>query len=459
VSGGSTWTGWEADLRVTNQSRFRLRLASTSFVILLLVAAGLTLWLSRDYHAQFDWTHGGRNTLSEASRNLLATLDQPLTVTVFASEQGGLRKRIDEFLDRYRKHKADIRIEYVDPNTDPARVRAANVRIDGELVLDYNGRRENLNQLAESAFTNALARLGRSGDRWIVFVSGHGERSPERKANHDLSTWASQLNKRGLKTRAITLGNTAIPQNTSVLVIAAPRARLLAGEVRQIEKYLANGGNLLWLADPGPLHGLERIGEFLGVEFLRGVIVDPTSQAITGTAANFIVATRYGTHPVVQGFELMTLFPETAGLSLQPPKGWAQQTILDTAPTAWVETGPLGKGVRFDAGADIRGPIIFAAGLTRKHEGREQRVAVVGDGDFLANAFIGNGGNIELGMNLVNWLGSDDAYINVPTQTAPDLRLSLSQTTQIVIAFGFLVLMPLALFTGGIVIWWRRRKR
>lgn len=446
-------------MRASSQSRRQLRLASTGFIVLSLLAAGMVLWLSRDYHLQFDWTHGARNTLSEASRNLLATLDKPLTVTAFASEQGGLRKRIDDFVGRYRQYKPDVVLDYVDPNIDPARVRAANVRIDGELVLEYNGRRENLNQLTEEAFTNALARLGRGGERWVVFVSGHGERSPERPANHDLSTWAGQLNKRGLKTRAITLGNTAIPQNTSVLVIAGPRARLLAGEVKQIEQYLARGGNLLWLADPGALHGLERVAEMLGVEFQRGMIVDPTSQAITGTAANFIVSTRYGTHPTVQGFELMTLFPETAGLSVQAPKGWEAQTILDTAPTAWIETGALDKNIRFDAGADIRGPVVFASALTRKQENREQRVAIVGDGDFLSNAFIGNGGNIELGMNLVNWLGADDAYINVPALTAPDLRLSLSQNVQIAIALGFLVVIPLGLLAGGVTIWWRRRKR
>lgn len=446
-------------MRASSQSRRQLRLASTGFIVLSLLAAGMVLWLSRDYHLQFDWTHGARNTLSEASRNLLATLDKPLTVTAFASEQGGLRKRIDDFVGRYRQYKPDVVLDYVDPNIDPARVRAANVRIDGELVLEYNGRRENLNQLTEEAFTNALARLGRGGERWVVFVSGHGERSPERPANHDLSTWAGQLNKRGLKTRAITLGNTAIPQNTSVLVIAGPRARLLAGEAKQIEHYLARGGNLLWLADPGALHGLERVAEILGVEFQRGMIVDPTSQAITGTAANFIVTTRYGTHPAVQGFELMTLFPETAGLSVQAPKGWEAQTILDTAPTAWIETGALDKNIRFDAGADIRGPVVFASALTRKQENREQRVAIVGDGDFLSNAFIGNGGNIELGMNLVNWLGADDAYINVPALTAPDLRLSLSQNVQIAIALGFLVVIPLGLLAGGVTIWWRRRKR
>ena len=447
-------------MHTNRKSRFQLRLASTSFVVLLLVVVGLLLWLSRDYHLQFDWTHNHRNTLSEASRTLLKTLDKPVLLTAYARDTEGVRQNIAELVARYQKYKKDIALEYVNPDTDPARVRAAGVRLDGELVIEYNGRKENLSQLSEEAITNTLVRLGRDGERWVIFVSGHGERSPDRQANFDLSSWAAQLTKRGLKTRSLALGGqNAIPQNTSVLVIASPRVKYLAGEVKQIEQYLARGGNLLWLAEPGPLQGLERIAESLGVEFQRGVVVDPTSQSLTGTAANFIVVTRYGAHPTVQGFELMTLFPEVAGLNVQPPKDWAQQAILDTAPSAWLETGASTGNIRFDQGQDTPGPINIAVSLTRKQEGREQRVAVIGDGDFLSNTYLGNGGNLELGMNLVNWLGSDDAYINVPVRTAPDLNLTLSRSAQIGIVLGFLVLLPVGLMISGVTIWWRRRKR
>ncbi len=447
-------------MHTNKKSRFQLRLASSGFLILLLTITGLLLWLSRDYHLQFDWTHGGRNTLSEASRSLLQTLDQPLLVTAYARETEGLRSSIAELVGRYQKHKKDIRLEIVNPDTDPSRVRAAGVRLDGELVLEYKGRRENLNQLTEEAFTNTLVRLGRGGERWVVFLGGHGERSPERQANHDVSTWAARLTQRGLKSRSLALGgNNSIPENTSVLVIAGPRAKMLAGETKQIEKYLARGGNLLWLAEPGPAQGLERVAETLGVEFQRGTVVDPTSQALTGNSASFIVATRYGSHPAVQGFDLMTLFPEVAGLSVQPPAGWEQQTIIDTAPTAWIETGALTGKIQYDSGQDVRGPVVIAVALTRKQEGREQRVAVIGDGDFLSNTYIGNGGNLELGTNLINWLGSDDAYINMPARTAPDASLALSQLSIFSIGIGFLLVLPALLLGAGITIWWRRRKR
>jgi len=447
-------------MRATRESRLQLRLASTSFVVLLLVVVGLLIWLSRDYHLQFDWTRNGRNTLSEASRNLLKTLDQPVQVTAFARETEGVRNSISEFVGRYQKYKKDVRLEFVNPDTDPARTRAAGVRLDGELVIEYNGRKENLNQVTEEAFTNALARLGRGGERWVVFVTGHGERSPDRQANFDLSTWSTQLVKRGLKTRTLALGgHNAIPQNTSVLVIASPRVKYLASEVKEIEQYLAHGGNLLWLTDPGALQGLRPVAESLGVEFQRGVVVDPTSQSITGASANFVVAMRYGSQPVVRGFDLTTLFPEAQGISVQPPKGWEQQTIVDTAPGAWVETGPLTGRIEFNAGQDVRGPINLGVALTRKLDEREQRVAVFGDGDFLSNTFIGNGGNLELGMNLVNWLSSDDAYINVPVRTAPDLSLTLSHNAQLIMLAGFLLILPLGLLGSGIGIWWRRRKR
>jgi ABC-type uncharacterized transport system involved in gliding motility auxiliary subunit len=447
-------------MRATRESRLRLRLASTSFVVLLLAVVGLLMWLSRDYHLQFDWTHNSRNTLSEASRNLLKTLDKPVQVTAFARETEGVRSSISEFVGRYQKYKKDVRLEFVNPDTDPARTRAAGVRLDGELVVEYNGRKENLNQVTEEAFTNALARLGRSGERWVVFVTGHGERSPDRQANFDLSTWSAQLAKRGLKTRTLALGGSnAIPQNTSVLVVASPRVKYLAGEVRQIERYLAHGGNLLWLADPGPLQGLEPVAESLGVEFQRGIVVDPTSQTLTGASPDFVVALRYGSQPAVRGFDLTTLFPETQGITVQPPKGWEQQTIIDTAPSAWIETGPLTGRIQFNAGQDTRGPINIGVALTRKQEGREQRVAVFGDGDFLSNTFIGNGGNLELGMNLINWLGSDDAYINVPVHTAPDLNLTLSHNAQLFMLVGFLLILPLGLLGSGVTIWWRRRKR
>lgn len=452
-------------------NRWQLRLANLSFVVLLLAVVGLLLWLSRSYHVRVDLTQSSRHSLSEASVAVLARLPEPLKVTAFASQRGELRTVLRDFLAKYQRHKPDITLEFVDPDSQPERVRAAGVQFDGELLLEYGEARETVapTKLNEENFTNALTRLGRRAERWVVFLSGHGERSPERQANFDLSNWAAHLGKRGFKTRTLALGDhPQIPQNTSVLVIAGPRTQLLPGEVKELEAYLKRGGNLLWLHDPGPLYGLTRIGEALGVEFQPGVLIDPASAAITGQA-DVIVVAKYGNHPVVRGFADLTVFPHAAGISVQKREGWTSSVLLDTRNSAWSETGPMQGEIRFDKGKDIPGPLALGVALTREIEAvepgadkaarREQRVAVIGDGDFLANSFLENAGNLQLGMSLVNWLARDDAYVSIPVKTARDRALNLTRNAQIAIAGGFLILLPLALGASGLVIWLRRRKR
>src|SRR3989338_9171752 len=270
------------------RKKWELRAINASFVLLFLVAVGLLQWLSREFPLQFDLTANSRHSLSAASQAAAKGLAAPLTVTAYASQRGQLRRTIGEFVARYQRHKADIRLEFIDPDAAPEQARAAGIQADGELVLEYAGARESLPpaQLNEEAFTNMLTRLGHRGERWIVFLAGHGERSPDRQANFDLSLWATQLRARGFKLRTLALGeHPQIPQNTTTLVLAGARAPVLPGGGEESGNYLERGGNLLWLADPGPLHGLEPVAERLGLEFLPGVIVDPASQALTGNPA------------------------------------------------------------------------------------------------------------------------------------------------------------------------------
>jgi ABC-type uncharacterized transport system involved in gliding motility auxiliary subunit len=173
---------------------------------------------------------------------------------------------------------------------------------------------------------------------------------------------------------------------------------------------------------------------------------------------------------VVRGFADLTLFPHAAGIAVNKAEAWSATVLLDTRPTAWSETGALTGEVRFDQGKDFAGPLNLGVALTREvatpgagdpdePAKREQRVIVVGDGDFLANSFLANAGNLQLGMSLINWLARDDAYVNIPVKTARDRTLTLSRSAQYGIAGGFLIVLPLGLAGAGLVIWLRRRKR
>ena len=461
-------------MKVTAKSQFNLRLAGASFVFLALLVAGLILWLSNVYRTDMDLTRSGRNSLSDASIELVQRLDKPLKVTAFTGDNPELRAKVDQLVQSYQRYKKDIDLTYVDPNTNPQLVRAAGIRYYSQLLLEYDGAKEVLTELNEEAMTNAITRLGHRGERWLVFLTGHGERQPDRAANFDLSKWAEQLRQRGFRTRSMSLAEIPqIPQNTSVLVIAGPQVPLLPGEVKKIERYLEDGGNLLWLMDPGPMHGLDALAEQLGIEFEPGTIVDEVSQQITGSATALVIS-EYGTHPAVANFRDNTLFPNACAITMpegdapaekQPEdpdaeNNWQHQVLVDTRTASWSETGPLNRSIRFDKGKDLPGPLNLAVAATRNIKDKEQRVAVICDGDFASNAFVmRNGGNLDFAMSIANWLSHDDAYVNVPVRTVSDQALQLSNTTRTVLMALFVIIIPLSLSAAGIVIWLRRRKR
>ncbi|MDZ4263534.1 MAG: Gldg family protein [Pseudomonadota bacterium] len=463
-------------MKVTVKSRRHIRLQNILFVTLFVGVIGILAWLSTRYHYQADWTANGRNTLSAPSVAVLSEIKAPLKVKVFVTEMGPLKQRIEEVLRRYQRHKADMQLEFINPDTDPDLVRKLAITMNGEMVFEYQGRSEKLAAMDEQSITNVLQRLSRSEERWLVFLEGHGERSPFGQANHDLQTWATELEAKGLKLKGVNLATQPlIPDNTAVLVIAGPQVNYLPGEVTLINEYLHRGGNLLWLADPDGLFGLDAVADQVGVALQPGTIVDPTTQMFAINNPTFAIVGEYGMHPVTKDFNVLTIFPMAAGLTFEPRTGWQGESFLTTTEKSWSETGVLAGEIDFDASKDIAGPLTIGISATRtphdehgEHDeieksdvessAREQRVVVIGDGDFLSNAYVGNGGNLNLGMNIINWLSRDDQLLSIPAKTAPDTSLSLSKTDSLIIGFGFLLVLPLLLLLSGLVIWLKRRK-
>ena len=258
----------------------RIRIHNLIFTLLFLVLIGLLAWLSTRYSLQMDWTTNARNTLSTSSQQVLDSIDEKITVTAYARDSKILRDKIGDFIGRYSRYQPNLEFHFVNPDTEPEIVKQLGITVDGELIIEINGRIENVRRLSESAITNALYRIAQSREHWVMFLSGHGERSPSGEKNHDIGQFGAELKRKGLKIHRLNLALTPnIPDNASLLVIASPLVDLLPGEVSIIEQYVQNGGNLFWLHDPGKLQGLEPLAKLLGIEFLPGTVVEAESQA------------------------------------------------------------------------------------------------------------------------------------------------------------------------------------
>jgi ABC-type uncharacterized transport system involved in gliding motility auxiliary subunit len=429
-------------------------------LMLVSILGGLAA-LTHHFTWQADITGNASNTLSETSQKIIATLPDKLQITAYIKKDIGLRRQIEQLIDRYRVYKADINLEFIDPESIPEKTRELNIGAEGGIMVEYKGRIERLVLIDESALTNALLQLVNANERWVSFLSGHGERAATGVANFDLGILGKTLDQHKIKAQALNLATVpAVPDNSSLLVISSPPVALMKGELMLIKQYLDKGGNLLLLADPNNTQ-LTPLLDYLGIRVLPGMLVSEQSKMYGVDAPSFVLASEYAKHPITKGFQTITVYPTVAALEVEPTSPFETTALFSTDKQSWTETSPVNGKVSFDANSDEKaGPLTFAYALTRDiDKDTQQRIVVVGDGDFLSNTYIGNAGNLDIGLRIINWLIHDDKFVDIPAKTTPDASLQLSPTAIALIGFGFLIMLPVLLLAAGFWVWRKRNRR
>ena len=454
-------------MNISSKVRTQLLAQGSLYAVLLLALVMLLAWVAREYRTEWDITANARNTLSQGAQDALKQLKGPVNITAYAvardRDGNDLHNWIREKLLPWQKVKSDIALQLIDPRDDPKRTNAAGLRSPNELVIEYQKRSEHLplGEFNEQNFVNTLTRLSRTSSAIVYWLDGHGERKLNGAANHDLGEFARELQLKGYKFAALNLSIAQdVPSNAALLIVSSPQSDLQEAEAAKVRRHVEAGGNLLWLIDPASLRGLEPLAELLGLVLTPGTVVDPSLKPRSGPPV-MAVGANYARHPVTNSFSLNTLFPGSRQINTEAREGWRSTPLIEVAQRGWVETSKLDDAPVFDKASDFPGPVNIASAFERTLSGnadRQQRVIVVGNGSFLSNTFLGNGGNLQLGSSMLNWLSGDDKMIAIPPRTAADVQMNIDQTMLYLIAFAFLLVLPLAFAITGTVVWWRRRK-
>ncbi|HVU80622.1 MAG TPA: GldG family protein [Rhodanobacteraceae bacterium] len=433
------------------------------WALLCVVIAVCVAALSARFGFIADWSAGARATITPQSQSLLQQLKGPIEITSYA-RPGDLRSKTSLLVARYRRFKHDITLKFVDPDADPVATQDANIATDGELILAWNGRTQHVTQLDEPSFSDALVRLARGGNKLVAFIAGDGERDATGKNPADLGAFVQRLSTRGIRALPLNLAQAAeVPRNANLVVLASPQAALLPASVQKLQDYVANGGNLLWLTEPGSDDlGLAPLAQALGIKRLPGQLFDAQSATATGDA-RMLVTSQYPPQTITDGFAVNTVFPRAAALAALPGAAWNVQPILQSGAHSWNQTAPVDAAqaaLDLNSGA-LKGPLTFGYALSRlspSPDKNQQRVVVIGGGDFLSNAFLRDGGNLAFGERVFDWLLGDDALASV-AQPAPDAVMKPTRAQLGALTFGYLIALPILLILIGLAINWRRRRR
>jgi ABC-type uncharacterized transport system involved in gliding motility auxiliary subunit len=464
-------------------------LAGVSVLVVLGILIAVN-YLSNRRNTRWDLTENRQYSLSDQTIKLVSELTAPVKITVF--DQPENFERFRPRLEGYRYGSSQVQVEYVDALKNPMLATQQKVDTIPTIILEYMGRTERVSTDSEQDLTNALIKLLNPTARKAYFLSGHGEKDPASSERTGYSTAGDALKRDNYEFDKLVLAQTnEIPADATVIVIAGPRTDLLEQEVPLLEEYLAKkSGKLLVMLDPAddfkqpsPMPRLTGLLKQWGINTTDSVVVDLSGRTSVATVP--VAAPPYPTHAITDGFGLITMYPLVRAITpaTDAPDNRAGVSFIQTAPRSWAETNlasledPSKLADEREKG-DLGGPVSIAvATAVRPPEEKpdakpaanppetppdqapkpETRVAVFGDSDFAANAYVGIEGNRDLFMNTVNWLAQQQNLIAIRPRDAADRRITLTANARTGMFWLTIVVIPAIVLGAGVFSWWRRR--
>ncbi|HWV38250.1 MAG TPA: GldG family protein [Vulgatibacter sp.] len=435
---------------------------SAAIAVVLAGALGAANYVAAKKKVSWDLTKAGLFTLAEDTTRTLQGLTDEVKVTAYYGSADPEFPGVKEMLDRYQKQSDKLVVEYVDPEKEPQRAKAASITAHGPRIVFSHGATEaRANDASEEALTNALVKVLRTSEKKVYFTTGHGEADLKDEATEfGYARIAKKLEDEGLRSSTVNLLGGSIPDDAAALVIVGPRKPFMEPEVEAISDWLDEGGRLFVALEPGFADpGLEKLLEEWGVIFEDSLVVDPLSKLMGGGDAVPVVQ-HYAEHDITKGFGLTTVFP-TARPVIARGDADPRPTILAlTNPTAWGETDYRSGNAQFDEG-ERRGSLGLVAIAARTKEGAEteSRIVATGDADFVNNKYLAAAGNADLFLNSMNWLASQEARITIRPKMREASHLMLTDADAKFLNFFSISAMPMLILAAGLSVWLVRRSK
>lgn len=415
---------------------------------------------------RLDLTPERQWVLSEHARQILAGVEQPVTITAFLRADDPRNPDIQDLLARVQAAQPRIATRVVDVNRNPALARAFGVDAFGAVAVESGGRRRDFANPDEQALVAAIIQVTRPGRRRVYVSSGAGERrlgDRDRQIGYSAANVAL-INELYDVAELALAADTPVPDDAAALILAGPRRDLSPAALAQLDAYLRRGGRVLALLDPGDAPNLVALLQRYGIVVSDEIVLDPAQRLFAGDSLTIQVPGRAASHPVGAALGAAPLV--SGARPVRGAGGTQAADLLTTSAESWrtPDRSVLERGDgAFLAGRDTAGPVAIAASaLVPRADGEPGRVLVIGDADFASNLLLDYLGNRDLLLNAVNWLTGEERMLGSrPPRQIPGVNQLFVSASQGERVFWLgAVAQPLVVLAIGIaVVGWRRRTR
>ncbi|MCY4171722.1 MAG: GldG family protein [Bacteroidetes bacterium] len=489
---------------------------------LLLAAAILVVvnLIGLNVFGRLDLTDDRVYSLSNASKEIVENLEDPIAITAFFSADlpaqfASNRRFLKDKLDDYRAYGGqNVAYQFVDPGEDeelrgeagrlgipPIQIQVIesdNVQLKNAymgVAIEYENNRETIPVVEDLSsleydLTSAIRRLTREEKPIAGFWTDHGEPNPMQ----DMPTLQQNLST-NYEVQIVTDADLQGATPPDVLLIVAPTDTIPDSHLQALDSYIMDGGRVGFLLNRVAANlqagqaseldiGIDPLLATYGIVLSPNLIMDEESSVVTVQQRQgffnisqqmqyplFPVATRFNSdNQMVSRLQnLMFYFVSSVDTSAILPDGVIRESLIYSSPQSGLQQGffmlqPTQTTATLSGGPYVLGATFtgsFPSAYTPGRTSVPTRLVVVGDGDFINESILPpSGGNAQFGLNLVDWLAQDDALLSIRSKSiAPRTLRDVSEGMRPVIKYGNMIGPLLIVVLFGLLRWRKRRSR
>ena len=457
-----------------------------AFFIILLIANFL-MYRSPN---RIDVTATRVFSLSEQTLQILDGLDNEVVANAFFVEYQGSssarqqRQQAEDLLNEFSRRSALFSYRFIDPELNRAQALKYNVKVYPAVVFEdkNSGRQQGVSTFTEQEFVTGVLVSTDVQQKEVRFLTGHGEAEFTKdlmlqSVEDDGLDYAIEgMQRDNYRVLPLNLKQASkVPEDTAVLVIAGPTNNLDKDEFEAIAEFIAGGGNIIAMFDPGLPDGFNALiapyGVVIGDKMVADAVSNVAGEMLTPMLqrANGQYATSNQTGIGIADKIGVTFFPEAGSIDsiINPadmPPHIKFNAIGFTTPASWLETNPENPGFSEE---EFLGPFVISGLLEASGQIHEPtslvadrvpaKIVIFSDSDFATNKYFHSSDNSDLFLNSVNWLADDYELISIRPKLVPYRELVVNARERDFIKWSSWVFPPSLMLILGVIVWWRRR--
>jgi len=331
----------------------RLGSGATLVVAMFAGLAGALFVLAERNDTTWDLTSDAQHTLADQSITVARGLTESIEVKSFFVGSNPGRAEFHRIAELLEEHTDQLAIEHIDPLRQPRLASANEITGDHGTVLLRLGDVERRLEwpFTEERFVEALVTVSSKVTHKICWAVGHGEPDPDDSyTERGLGAVVVELESLNYQVMRQQVPTEGIDRSCEALVVVRPKEDWLPYELEALAAYLAEGGRVVMLLEPGLAPGLgdelQRYGVVVGNDLV--IDVNPANQMMGVDDPAFVVLSGRGvlSHPITEGIGAALVFPLARTVAPNRERAGVEvRGLLQTSEAAWAETDPDGAEV------------------------------------------------------------------------------------------------------------------